>query len=112
MNNFVFCVLTCLVPMSAVADEGNHGADIIKSQEAFPELPWTHHLILDHENKFHVFWLPSEKDITFELRVETRGYVALGFSPNGGMKGSDIALAWVDDEGQLHLKVSFKFDRL
>ncbi len=26
------------------------------------------------------------------------GYVAIGFSPNGAMRGADIFLGWVDDD--------------
>ncbi|XP_037779474.1 LOW QUALITY PROTEIN: MOXD1 homolog 1-like [Penaeus monodon] len=35
-------------------------------------------------------------------QVATRGYVGLGFSPNGGMKGADIVLGWVDARGHVH----------
>ena len=34
------------------------------------------------------------------------GYVGLGFSPNGGMAGADIVLAWVDEKNQVQLSVS------
>ena len=33
------------------------------------------------------------------------GYVAIGFSPNGGMKGADMAVGWVDD---YNLRVELK----
>jgi len=74
-------------------------------------LQWTHRLALDP--KFHVSWTPSEEEVTFEIQVgngisaiytlllcvqvATLGYVSLGFSPNGGMKGADMFLAWIDD---------------
>ena len=32
------------------------------------------------------------------FQVQTHGYVAIGFSPNGGMKGSDIILARIQNE--------------
>ncbi len=77
---------------------------LTSSTKAFEKLKWTHRLILDRSNKFHIFWTPSEDLIRFELQVQTLGYVAIGFSPNGGMKGADIALAWVDDQnGKVHL---------
>ena len=31
------------------------------------------------------------------VEVETMGWVGLGFSPNGGMIGSDIMMGWVKD---------------
>lgn len=34
------------------------------------------------------------------------GYVGLGFSPNGGMRGADIVLGWVDAAGKVILHVS------
>ena len=37
--------------------------------------------------------------------MKTKGWVGLGLSPNGGMKGSDIFLGWVKD-GQVELTVS------
>lgn len=51
---------------------------------------WTHHLILDKDSKFQLFWLPTPQKITFEIQVETLGFVSIGFSPNGAMKNSDI----------------------
>ena len=38
--------------------------------------------------------------------MKTRGYVALGLSPNGAMKGSDIVVGWVNDDGTAVLQVS------
>ncbi|KAF2349352.1 Copper type II ascorbate-dependent monooxygenase N-terminal, partial [Trinorchestia longiramus] len=35
--------------------------------------------------------------------VATRGYVGVGFSPTGGMRGADIILGWVDEAGQPYL---------
>ena len=63
------------------------------------EAKWTHHLVLDQQEFFHLFWTPSEETIRFEIQVKTHGYVAIGFSPNGGMSGSDIILGWISDLG-------------
>jgi hypothetical protein len=30
-------------------------------------------------------------------QVRTKGYVALGFSMTGGMRGSDMMMAWITD---------------
>ena len=32
------------------------------------------------------------------FKVQTHGYVAIGFSPNGGMKGSDIIFAGIEND--------------
>ena len=45
--------------------------------------------------------------ITFEVIVETLGYVGLGWSAKGGMKDADIITAWVDDQGKGHIQVGF-----
>lgn len=56
---------------------------------------WTHCTVLDAQNKYHLCWTPTEDTITFKVEVMTRGYVGLGFSPHGGMTGSDIVIGWV-----------------
>ncbi|XP_042358874.1 DBH-like monooxygenase protein 2 homolog [Plectropomus leopardus] len=38
-------------------------------------------------------------NITFKLIVNTTGWVSFGFSPNGGMKGSDIVIGGVGSSG-------------
>ncbi|XP_076612797.1 DBH-like monooxygenase protein 2 homolog [Chaetodon auriga] len=40
-----------------------------------------------------------EGNITFELIVNTTGWVGFGFSPNGGMKGSDIIMGGLGPAG-------------
>ena len=32
-------------------------------------LKWTHHVILDRESMFHLFWTPLNETIRFELQV-------------------------------------------
>ena len=61
---------------------------------------------LDVAQTFLVAWQQTETQITFEIQVKTRGYVALGLSPNGAMKGSDIVVGWVNDDGTAVLQVS------
>ncbi|GIX73703.1 hypothetical protein CDAR_397851 [Caerostris darwini] len=64
-----------------------------------------HHEVLDHKNHFHLYWKvdSTNEKVIFKIEVETRGYVALGFSPNGGMAGSDIAIGWVKN-GKVYLQ--------
>ena len=61
---------------------------------------WQFHEILDPLDKFHAFWNQEESHVTMEIQVATLGWVGIGFSPNGDMKGADIFLAWVKD-GQI-----------
>eukprot|EP00058_Branchiostoma_floridae_P003514 XP_002589002.1 hypothetical protein BRAFLDRAFT_124914 [Branchiostoma floridae] len=63
---------------------------------------FTHHETLDEAGKYNLFWKFDEEKIEFEAHVQTKGWVGLGLSPNGGMPGSDIVIGWVKD-GKAHL---------
>ena len=64
---------------------------------------WSHHLVLDKEEKVQLSWRSDTTGLTFLYSVATHGYIGLGFSPSGGMHGADIMLAWVDRAGEVHL---------
>ncbi|KAF4518097.1 hypothetical protein B566_EDAN007798 [Ephemera danica] len=69
---------------------------------------WTHSVTL--LARTHLSWTYDDKSISFQIEAPTRGYVGLGFSPNGGMTGADIVIGWVDDDaGDPHLAVSHSF---
>ncbi len=65
---------------------------------------FTHSAVLDEYGRFTLFWKFDAENITFEVRANTSGWVGLGFSPNGGMPGSDIVTGWVQD-GEAYLQV-------
>lgn len=67
------------------------------------ELQFSHHVVLDREGHVHLFWFPGEEDLVFEMVTRTHGWLGIGFSPNGGMAGSDIAVGWVDKMGMPHI---------
>lgn len=47
---------------------------------------------------YNLYWNNPEDDvIEMAVEVDTLGWVGLGFSPNGGMVGSDIMMGWVKD---------------
>ena len=48
----------------------------------------------------------ADETITFGVNVSTNGWVGLGISPTGGMTNSDVAIGWVNDEGQVFFQVS------
>uniref|UniRef100_A0A674C1U2 Monooxygenase, DBH-like 1 n=1 Tax=Salmo trutta TaxID=8032 RepID=A0A674C1U2_SALTR len=56
-----------------------------------------HSTILDPHGKYHLKWRFDRRTITFEIEVETRGYVGFGLSPNGAMALSDIVIGGVTD---------------
>ena len=66
---------------------------------------WTHVMVLDEG--VEVKWVATDPYfLTMEMSAPTRGYVGIGFSPSGGMAGSDIAMGWVDSRGIPHLRVN------
>lgn len=86
---------------------------------------WEHSA--DLNDKFRVYWtinkipsisqqqllsshlyLPHLTEVTFEIQVQTLGYIGFGFSPDGNRSGSDIVIGWVD-HGQTYFHVSFFF---
>ncbi|CAG2116969.1 unnamed protein product, partial [Medioppia subpectinata] len=60
---------------------------------------WTYHLWLDPEELYSVKWNINARNesVEFLCEVRTRGWLGFGLSPNGGMKSSDLVIAWVDD---------------
>ncbi len=59
-----------------------------------------------NQNQFVLYWkLIGSDEIQFEAHCKTTGWVGIGLSPNGGMKGSDIAIGWVDSNKKGYLKV-------
>lgn len=58
---------------------------------------WTHREVLDGVGNVVLRWQPRHQEILFRVEARTLGYVGIGFSPNGGMEGADMVLAWVDD---------------
>ncbi|TRY57127.1 hypothetical protein DNTS_024001 [Danionella cerebrum] len=54
-----------------------------------------HSAALDAERRYNVKWAFDETTITFEVEVQTRGYVGFGFSPTGAMASSDMVIGGV-----------------
>jgi len=50
--------------------------------------------------------------MTFELSVNTIGYVGFGISPKGGMRGADIFVAGVHANGTVYSSVINKINFL
>lgn len=67
---------------------------------------YTHHAVMDPESKYHLYWRVDHdrEKITFWLEVQTKGWIGLGISPNGGMSGADIALGWVSEDGKVYFQ--------
>lgn len=79
---------------------------------AFNTSFYAHHLSLD--DSYELFWNVGETDgkpsmIHLGIIAQTTGWVGFGLSPQGGMPGSDILMAWIDDKQ--HLQVSDRMAR-
>ncbi|XP_033106208.1 DBH-like monooxygenase protein 1 homolog [Anneissia japonica] len=67
----------------------------VKAQNTIDE---NHVVVLNQEYDIILKWRIAGDDIFFEMSAKTYGYVAIGFSPNGGMPGSDIVAGWVKND--------------
>ncbi|XP_030626621.1 DBH-like monooxygenase protein 2 homolog [Chanos chanos] len=87
MTSFLICsfLMLVLTPASSAQED--------------PRFPFSEYL--DHGRDVRLRWgFDKATDIiTFELTVNTSGWVGLGFSPNGGMAGSDIVIGGVGPQG-------------
>eukprot|EP00058_Branchiostoma_floridae_P005110 XP_002590598.1 hypothetical protein BRAFLDRAFT_123613 [Branchiostoma floridae] len=94
----LLCGSTCLLA-SVIPKEEILGAvrDFQQSGHAADARDFTHQASLDEHGRFHLLWKFDSETITFEAHVQTTGYIGLGFSPNGGMTGSDVIIGWVKD---------------
>lgn len=58
---------------------------------------WTHSEELDRNGFVVLRWQPRHQEILFRVEARTKGYIGIGFSPDGGMENADIVIGWVDD---------------
>lgn len=70
-------------------------------------IQWDH--AVDLNDDYRVLWNIVGQEITFEVQVRTLGYVGLGFSLDGKLPGSDVAIGWVS-QGQAYFQVSARID--
>ncbi len=64
--------------------------------------PYRQREILDNSGKYQLEWQVNwlEKRVTFNVTVETRGYIGFGLSDNGKMSGADIVIGGVLQNGE------------
>ncbi|CAF0843332.1 unnamed protein product [Adineta ricciae] len=69
------------------------------------------HAIELQANRADLWWTMNDnnQEITFELHIKTTGWIALGISPAGGMKGADIGVGWVDQTGRVHFQDRYAY---
>ncbi|CAG9862750.1 unnamed protein product [Phyllotreta striolata] len=68
-----------------------------QSRDVSNDILWTHSEVLDKQNRIILRWQPRHQEILFRVEAKTRGYIGIGFSPDGKMEKADIILGWVND---------------
>lgn len=90
--------------------DNTNNSESIKKRDLSDFVQWTHSEILDNKGFIILRWQPRHQEISFRIEAKTKGYVGIGFSPNGGMEGADILIGWVDDRDlKPHLLVIYFF---
>lgn len=57
--------------------------------------------------QYELFWSISNGTIEFELNVNTKGWVGIGFAPTPSMTGADLIISGLNDEtGRPYIYVS------
>ncbi|XP_022094715.1 DBH-like monooxygenase protein 1 [Acanthaster planci] len=74
-------------------------------QQGEPE-SYARRLALAENDSYVLEWSYTVEDVVFRVRAKTLGWVGLGFSPSGGMKGADLVIGWVQD-GEAYLTDRF-----
>lgn len=59
---------------------------------------------------YKIYWNYTDTDVVIEIHCKTNGWVGFGFSPNGGMDGSDVAIGWISN-GQVNFTDRHIVDR-
>ena len=86
----VFVALVCLHSNFAVGDPSN----FIRSEILSDYYLLTWEVDLEHKN------------VTFQVKAQTMGYVGFGLNTIGGMQGADIVIGGVFDNGTSYFSVS------
>jgi len=78
---------TKTLPSTVVAVDGTIMMDEYEGQTSFTG------------GRFILYWRFEDDNVIFGMLAMTDGMLALGIDPESGMKGADMYIGWVDDEG-------------
>lgn len=107
LSSLITCFISCLVLVSCLLDDLSRTSSTANASTlplGGEGLSWDHSVDLNED--FRILWKIINQDITFEIQARTMGYVGFGFSPDGNIAGSDMAIGWVD-RGHTYFQVSF-----
>lgn len=51
---------------------------------------------------YRVYWNVTETNLTAEVHVRTKSWIGFGFSPSGGMIGSNVVIGYIMPNGSVH----------
>lgn len=102
LRNIILVFLACLVAIlkfHSAAGSAGLGSTTVLNGKLYK---WVHSTELP--SKMEVSWIDSDPEyVTIEMKGPNRGYIAIGFSPSGGMAGADMFVGWVDSTGTPHI---------
>ncbi|XP_065360587.1 MOXD1 homolog 2 [Calliphora vicina] len=102
LSSLITCFISCFVLVSCLLENfvstSATATPLSVTEEA---LSWDHAVDLNED--FRILWKIINQDITFEIQARTLGYVGFGFSPDGNIAGSDMAIGWFD-RGQTYFQ--------
>ncbi|XP_054267311.1 MOXD1 homolog 1-like [Macrosteles quadrilineatus] len=61
---------------------------------------WRSSVDLSPEGDVRLSWTPRTERVEFQVEARTTGYVGIGFSRDGSMRGADLVIGWVEDNSQ------------
>lgn len=67
-----------------------------------PTSTYSYKKILVEPHTFILHWNFTKTELIGEIHVMTHGWIGFGITPNGGMDGSDVFVAWIQSNGQVH----------
>ncbi|XP_007233530.3 DBH-like monooxygenase protein 1 homolog [Astyanax mexicanus] len=70
-------------------------ATLLSAERSRDSSGFQHSAALDAGGRYALKWSFDETSITFEVEAATRGYMGLGFSPNGAMASADLVIGGV-----------------
>ncbi|KAH8372725.1 hypothetical protein KR009_004044 [Drosophila setifemur] len=77
----------------------DHLKDYVVDSGSVHHKNWMRQEMMDPNGLYWLQWWINvdENDVHFEVTVNTRGFIGLGFSKDGRMSKADLVLLWVDD---------------
>ena len=104
-------LLCSLVALTAFAPADISGTPVrIPVPEPHSSLVFSEVFQPSAEHDYKVSWATTDSHLYVTVTAATTGYLGWGVAEGGGMKGSDLAVLWVDDDGEPHAADYYSHD--